>query len=117
MAPLKDSTGLQPHNWSEADSEGPGPWYADERVGADAQFPLIDFWPSSDETLVYIGKKDKDGNIWNGTTKITFGTKHKDVVWKECADASYIKWVADKSAVDWQRDQATCELKRRGLRK
>ena len=81
---------------------------ADQLVGND----LHTDEPVVEEKIV----KDKDGNIWDGTKKITFGTKHKDVIWKECLDASYITWVADKSVVDWQRENATCELQRRGLR-
>ena len=43
--------------------------------------------------------------------EITFG-KHKGKLWSEL-DEGYVDWVANKSNVDWQRDQGKAELKRR----
>ena len=43
--------------------------------------------------------------------EITFG-KHKGELWSEL-DEGYVDWVANKSNVDWQRDQGKAELKRR----
>ena len=42
---------------------------------------------------------------------INFG-KHNGKDWSE-VDASYVDWVANKSNVDWQREEAKKELKRR----
>ena len=42
---------------------------------------------------------------------INFG-KHKGSKWSE-VDEGYIKWVAEKSNVEWQRDEAKAELKKR----
>lgn len=42
---------------------------------------------------------------------INFG-KHKGKDWSE-VDDGYIKWVAEKSSVEWQQDEAKAELSRR----
>ena len=38
---------------------------------------------------------------------------YRYVSWKDCLDENYINWVATSSKVDWQRELATKELKRR----
>ena len=43
---------------------------------------------------------------------ITFG-KHKGKKWSD-VDEGYVEWVASKSNVEWQRDQAQAELDSRG---
>ena len=50
---------------------------------------------------------------WTGDEVCRFG-KYKDVPWKKIVDGSWITWVATSSKVDWQRDLANKELKRRG---
>ena len=49
----------------------------------------------------------------DGTVKyiINFG-KHNGKEWKD-VDEDYVKWVADNSNVDWQREEAKSELQRR----
>lgn len=64
MTRFVNSAGFDPFSWSANSSEGPGPWEPNQRVGKDALFPEIDFWPS-DKTLVSLGKIDKDGDIEN----------------------------------------------------
>ncbi len=57
---------------------------------------------------------DDDSSDWDGEEVCRFG-KYRDVKWNKIVDASWIEWVSQKSKVDWQRDLATKELKRRGL--
>ena len=56
---------------------------------------------------------DDDSSDWDGDEVCRFG-KYRDVKWNKIIDASWIEWVSQKSKVDWQRDLATKELKRRG---
>ena len=56
---------------------------------------------------------DDDSSDWDGEEVCRFG-KYRDVKWNKIVDASWIEWVSQKSKVDWQRDLATKELKRRG---
>ena len=56
---------------------------------------------------------DDDSSDWDGEEVCRFG-KYRDVKWNKIIDASWIEWVSQKSKVDWQRDLATKELKRRG---
>ena len=56
------------------------------------------------------GESDDDG--WSGNEIIKFG-KYRDVAWKDCLDENYIGWLANSSKVDWQRELALKELKRR----
>ena len=56
-------------------------------------------------------KFGKPDNSAETTHIINFG-KHKDKEWKDVPQ-DYVKWVADKSNVDWQRDEASAELDRR----
>ena len=55
---------------------------------------------------------DEVDDDWTGDEIIKFG-KYRDVAWKDCLDENYINWVATSSKVDWQRELATKELKRR----
>ena len=57
---------------------------------------------------------DDDSSDWDGEEVCRFG-KYRDVKWNKIVDASWIEWLSQKSKVDWQRDLATKELKRRGL--
>tara|TARA_R110002020_G_scaffold172221_1_gene362474 strand:- start:214 stop:843 length:630 start_codon:yes stop_codon:yes gene_type:complete len=50
---------------------------------------------------------------WDGEEVCRFG-KYRDVQFKKIQDASWLSWVSTSSAVDWQRELATKELKRRG---
>mgnify|MGYP003675965598 CR=1 FL=1 len=79
------------------DQEVPNPHY-DKVVNELGGIPLGD------------GESDDDG--WSGNEIIKFG-KYRDVAWKDCLDESYINWVATSSKVDWQRELALKELKRR----
>lgn len=79
------------------DQEVPNPHY-DKVVNELGGIPLGD------------GESDDDG--WSGNEIIKFG-KYRDVAWKDCLDENYINWVATSSKVDWQRELALKELKRR----
>ena len=79
------------------DQEVPNPHY-DKVVNELGGIPLGD------------GESDDDG--WSGNEIIKFG-KYRDVAWKDCLDESYISWVATSSKVDWQRELALKEIKRR----
>ena len=59
-----------------------------------------------------LGDGESDDDEWTGNEIIKFG-KYRDVAWKDCLDESYINWVATSSKVDWQRELALKELKRR----
>ena len=78
------------------DQEVPNPHY-------DAAINDLDGMPLGDDEV------DDD---WTGNKIIKFG-KYRDVAWKDCLDENYINWVATSSKVDWQRELATKELKRR----
>ena len=78
------------------DQEVPNPHY-------DAAINDLDGMPLGDDEV------DDD---WTGDEIIKFG-KYRDVAWKDCLDENYINWVASSSKVDWQRELATKELKRR----
>ena len=78
------------------DQEVPNPHY-------DAAINDLDGMPLGDDEV------DDD---WTGDEIIKFG-KYRDVAWKDCLDENYINWVATSSKVDWQRELATKELKRR----
>ena len=43
-----------------------------------------------------------------------FGKKHNGEEWKDIPQ-DYVEWVAEKSKVEWQREEANDELARRGL--
>ena len=79
------------------DQEVPNPHY-DKVVNELGGIPLGD------------GESDDDG--WSGNEIIKFG-KYRDVAWKDCLDENYIGWLANSSKVDWQRELALKELKRR----
>ena len=55
---------------------------------------------------------DEVDDDWNGNEVCKFG-KYKDVKWVDILDDSWINWVSTSSKVDWQRELATKELKRR----
>ena len=59
-----------------------------------------------------LGDNESDDDEWTGNEIIKFG-KYRDVAWKDCLDESYINWVATSSKVDWQRELALKEIKRR----
>ena len=59
-----------------------------------------------------LGDNESDDDEWTGNEIIKFG-KYRDVAWKDCLDENYINWVATSSKVQWQRELATKELKRR----
>tara|TARA_X000001382_G_scaffold103956_1_gene78920 strand:- start:2636 stop:3259 length:624 start_codon:yes stop_codon:yes gene_type:complete len=59
-----------------------------------------------------LGDDESDNNEWTGNEIIKFG-KYRDVAWKDCLDENYINWVATSSKVDWQRELALKEIKRR----
>ena len=59
-----------------------------------------------------LGDGESDDDEWTGNEIIKFG-KYRDVAWKDCLDENYINWVATSSKVDWQRELALKELKRR----
>jgi len=80
------------------DQEVPNPHY-DKVVNELGGIPLGD------------GESDDDDE-WTGNEIIKFG-KYRDVAWQDCLDENYINWVATSSKVDWQRELALKELKRR----
>ena len=55
---------------------------------------------------------DEVDDDWTGNEVCKFG-KYKDVKWVDILDDSWIIWVSTSSKVDWQRELATKELKRR----
>ena len=59
-----------------------------------------------------LGDGETDDDEWTGNEVCRFG-KYKDVKWVDILDDSWIKWVSTSSKVDWQRELATKELKRR----
>jgi len=78
------------------DQEVPNPHY-------DAAINDLDGMPLDDDEV------DDD---WTGNEVCKFG-KYKDVKWVDILDDSWINWVSTGSKVDWQRELATKELKRR----
>ena len=59
-----------------------------------------------------LGDGETDDDEWTGNEVCRFG-KYKDVKWVDILDDSWIKWVSTSSKVDWQRELAQKELKRR----
>ena len=59
-----------------------------------------------------LGDGETDDDEWTGNEVCRFG-KYKDVKWVDILDDSWIKWVSTSSKVQWQRELATKELKRR----
>ena len=59
-----------------------------------------------------LGDGETDDDEWTGNEIIKFG-KYRDVAFKDCLDESYLNWLATSSNVQWQRELATKELKRR----
>ena len=59
-----------------------------------------------------LGDNESDDDEWTGNEIIKFG-KYRDVAWKDCLDENYIGWLANSSKVDWQRELALKEIKRR----
>ena len=59
-----------------------------------------------------LGDGESDDDEWTGNEVCRFG-KYKDVKWVDILDDSWIKWVSTSSKVQWQRELATKELKRR----
>ena len=55
---------------------------------------------------------DEVDDDWTGNEVCRFG-KYRDVKWCDIQDDSWINWVSTSSKVDWQRELATKELKRR----
>ena len=59
-----------------------------------------------------LGDGETDDDEWTGQEVCRFG-KYKDVKWLDILDANWLSWVAQKSKVQWQRELAQKELKRR----
>ena len=59
-----------------------------------------------------LGDGETDDDEWTGQDVCRFG-KYKDVKWLDILDANWLSWVAQKSKVEWQRELAQKELKRR----
>jgi len=59
-----------------------------------------------------LGDGETDDDEWTGNDVCRFG-KYKDVKWLDILDANWLSWVAQKSKVQWQRELAQKELKRR----
>ena len=59
-----------------------------------------------------LGDDETDDDEWTGNDVCRFG-KYKDVKWLDILDANWLSWVAQKSKVEWQRELAQKELKRR----
>ena len=59
-----------------------------------------------------LGDNETADDDFTGNELIRFG-KYIDVKWCDVIDENYLTWLATKSKVDWQRDLATKELKRR----
>jgi len=59
-----------------------------------------------------LGDNESDDDEWTGNEICKFG-KYKDVAWISILDDSWISWVSSSSKVQWQRELATKELKRR----
>ena len=89
------------------DVEVPNPAY-DAAVKDLGGIPLGD--GESDSTSTFTSATDDDD--FTGNELIRFG-KYIDVKWCDVIDENYLTWLATKSKVEWQRDLATKELKRR----
>ena len=59
-----------------------------------------------------LGDGETDDDEWTGNEIIKFG-KYRDVAFKDCLDENYLNWLATSSKVQWQRELAQKELKRR----
>jgi len=59
-----------------------------------------------------LGDNESDDDEWTGNEIIKFG-KYRDVAFKDCLDENYLNWLATSSKVQWQRELALKELKRR----
>ena len=59
-----------------------------------------------------LGDNETADDDFTGNELIRFG-KYIDVKWCDVIDENYLTWLATKSKVEWQRDLATKELKRR----
>ena len=89
------------------DQEVPNPAY-DAAVKDLGGIPLGD--GESDSTSTFTSATDDDD--FTGNEIIRFG-KYVNVKWCDVIDENYLTWLATKSKVEWQRDLATKELKRR----
>ena len=89
------------------DVEVPNPAY-DAAVKDLGGIPLGD--GESDSTSTFTSATDDDD--FTGNEIIRFG-KYVNVKWCDVIDENYLTWLATKSKVEWQRDLATKELKRR----
>ena len=87
---------LKPPKINLKDQEVPNPHY-DKLINDLDGIPLGD---------------DEVDDDWTGNKVCKFG-KYKDVKWVDILDDSWINWVSTSSKVDWQRELATKELKRR----
>ena len=59
-----------------------------------------------------LGDGETDDDDFTGNEIIRFG-KYIDVKWCDVIDENYLTWLATKSKVEWQRELAQKELKRR----
>ena len=59
-----------------------------------------------------LGDGETDDDEWTGNEIIKFG-KYRDVAFKDCLDENYLNWLATSSKVQWQRELAQKEIKRR----
>ena len=92
-------------------------WYGSEFASANE----MESYQSKPETTKTKTTKSKENDLIDEVIEkfdgaavknvINFG-KHNGKEWKDL-DESYVKWVATKSNVDWQRDAANEELQRR----
>jgi hypothetical protein len=59
-----------------------------------------------------LGDDETDDDEWTGQEVCRFG-KYKDVKFVDILDSNWLSWVAQKSKVQWQRELAQKEIKRR----
>ncbi len=59
-----------------------------------------------------LGDGESDDDEWTGNEICKFG-KYKDVAWISILDENWLSWVSTSSKVQWQRELATKEIKRR----
>ena len=78
----------------------------------DQEVPNPAYDAAKDLGGIPLGDGETDDDDFTGNEIIRFG-KYVDVKWCDVIDENYLTWLATKSKVEWQRELAQKELKRR----
>jgi hypothetical protein len=78
----------------------------------DQEVPNPAYDAAKDLGGIPLGDDESDDDDFTGNEIIRFG-KYVDVKWCDVIDENYLTWLATKSKVEWQRELAQKELKRR----